>query len=117
MPKAALVHNATNNNELELNQSELIRTLEDLLEKKPDLIQQRHILLRSYLAAGQANNALREYLRILRESQPDDAFLEEAAAYFDHMGMDWEANNARARMQDRSTQPIFQLQQPPPNHH
>ncbi|MGB0415451.1 MAG: tetratricopeptide repeat protein [Coraliomargarita sp.] len=103
IPKVALVNYAQGNDTLELSQGELIRTLEDLLEERPELINERRMLVRSYVAAGEKTNALREYRRILRESEPDAAFLQEAADYFDRMGMDWEANNARKRMKHSPT--------------
>lgn len=102
-PKAALINYAENTDELELSQLELIRTLEQLLEEKPDLLNERRILARSYMAANEKTNALREYRRILRESEPDDEFLQEAADYLQVMGMNWEADNARKRMQATPT--------------
>ena len=103
IPQVALINYAADTNELEFSQSELIRKLEELLERRPELIDQRRILVRSYVAAGQRSNALREYRRILRESEPNEAFLSEAADFFDRMGFKWEANNARKRMQSTPT--------------
>jgi hypothetical protein len=49
------------------------------------------------MAEGQRTNAVREYKRILRESTPDNDFLEEAAGLFDKVGLTWEASKTRER--------------------
>ena len=98
IPKVALINYAGESEDIGYSQSQLIRTLEELLEENPDLIKERRMLAKIYVTAGENNNALREYTRILRETDPDDAFLEEAATFLDRMGLRWEANNARKRM-------------------
>ncbi len=98
VPKAALIKRVVADNSDLLNQTEQISTLESILEAKPDLAPERILLARKYVQAGQNTNALREYKRILRETTPDNAFLEEAAQFFDKVGLKWEASNARKRM-------------------
>jgi thioredoxin-like negative regulator of GroEL len=97
-PKAAFVTTVRSTNSDLLSESEMIRTLEEILEANPKLHSERIILARRYREAAQNTNALREYKRILRETEPDDAFLEEAADFFDSLNLSWEANNTRERI-------------------
>ena len=76
---------------------ELIAMLEAILEKQPDLIEKRKQLARIFAAEGQRSNALREYKRILRETTPDNEFLEEAARFLDKSGLSWDATKTRER--------------------
>ena len=48
--------------------------------------------------AQQNSNALRQYKHILRSSEPNNEFLLEAAEFYDRIGLDWDANNARERI-------------------
>lgn len=100
-PKAALV------NRIDLSDSpedslftniQLINMLQDVLEMRPDLIEERKQLARTFVAEGQRSNALREYKHILRETPLDNEFLEEAAAFLDKVGLSWDANKTRDRM-------------------
>lgn len=100
-PKAALV------NRIDLSDSpenslftniQLIDILQDVLEKRPDLIEKRKQLARTFVAEGQLGNALREYKHLLRETSPDNAFLEEAARFLEKVGLSWDATKARDRM-------------------
>ena len=100
LPKLALIHtiqDGGSESEL-LNQSEIIELLEDILNQQPDLIQERQLLARIYLKDRQNANALRQYRRILRDSEPDNDFLREAADFYDSLGLNWDANNVRERM-------------------
>ena len=100
LPKLALIHtiqDGGSESEL-LNQSEIIELLEDILNQQPDLIQERQLLARIYLKDRQNANALRQYRRILRDSEPDNYFLLEAADFYDSLGLNWDANNVRERM-------------------
>ena len=97
-PKAALVASVRATGSDLLNESEMIRTLEEILEANPELHQERIYLARSYREAGQLTNATREYRQILRETEPSNEFLEEAATLLDKEGLTWEANKARERI-------------------
>ena len=77
---------------------QLIDMLQDILEKRPDLVERRKQLARAFVAEGQLNNALREYKYILRNTLPDNEFLEEAARFLDKVGLSWEATKTRDRM-------------------
>ena len=77
--------------------TELVKLLETILEKRPDLVEKRKQLARIFAAEGQRTNALREYKRILRETRPDDQFLEEAARFLDKVGLTWDATKTRER--------------------
>ena len=72
--------------------------LQDILEKRSDLVERRKQLARAFVAEGQLNNALREYKHILRETLPDNEFLEEAARFLDKVGLSWDATKTRDRM-------------------
>lgn len=97
-PKAALVDFVRSSGSDFLSESELIGTLEEILEANPERHDERMNLARLYRDSGQNSNALREYRRILRDTQPDDEFLKEAADFFDSLNLRWEANNTRERM-------------------
>ena len=99
--KAALIDSVRKNQSDLLTEIEMIEALEEILEKNPGLHNERKLLARSYKDAGQSRNALREYRRLLRDTEPDDEFLEEAAKLFDQQGLNWEANNVRERIVQR----------------
>lgn len=101
-PKAALVDLVRSSESDFLSESELIRSLEEILEANPERHHERTALARLYRASGQNTNALREYRRILRDTQPDDEFLKEAADFFDSLNLQWEASNTRERMSTAS---------------
>jgi hypothetical protein len=102
-PKAALVDAVRSTESDLLSQSEMIDTLVEILEANPERHHERILLARTYRESGQNTNALREYKRILRETQPDDSFLEEAADFFDSLNLSWEARNTRERMTQADT--------------
>ena len=81
-----------------LTKNETIKMLEDILSKQPDRIEEREVLARIYREEGQNTNALRQYKRILRDSEPSDEFLIEAAEFYDRLSLTWDANNARERI-------------------
>jgi hypothetical protein len=100
MPKLALI-NTLQNSEQDaefLTINEKIDMLVQILEQEPTLTEIRQLLARTYRNEGQNTNALREYKRILRDSTPENDFLREAAAFYDTLGLSWEANNARERI-------------------
>lgn len=97
-PKAALIDSVRSGKSDLLSKSEMIRTLEEILEINPERDKERILLARSYRESGQQTNALREYRQILRETEPGDAFLKEAADFFDSLNLRWEADNARERI-------------------
>jgi hypothetical protein len=72
--------------------------LEEILDQQADLIDVRKKLLRIYREEGQNTNALRQYKRILRDSEPSNEFLLEAAELYDRLGLTWDAKNARERI-------------------
>lgn len=96
--KAALVDSVIRSESDLIGESEIIRTLEEILEASPDQHGERLLLARAYQDAGQSRNALREYRYLLRESTPSNELLEESAKLMDSLGLSWEANNARERI-------------------
>lgn len=99
-PKAALVDIAQQADEPSLTAKQVIQHLEFILKQRPDLINKRILLARSYHAQGQNSNATREYKRVLRDAEhPGNQLLEEAAQFYDTVNLRWEAVNARQRMQ------------------
>ena len=99
-PQAALLDSIPQTEEGEsplFTNKELIAMLETILEKRPDLVEKRKTLARIFAEEGQRTNALREYKRILRETRPDNDFLEEAARFLDKSGLSWDASKARER--------------------
>jgi len=98
--KAAYVESINDSGGEELTVDARIGILSQILEENPDLHNQRIELARLYRDAGQNSNALREYRRVLRDSQPERAFMEESIVFFERMGLNWEANNVRQRMSE-----------------
>lgn len=98
IPKAAYIESVRAADPEGLRKQELIDLLDNILQKQPELMEMRMLLARSYRDARQENNAIREYKRILREFEPDNAFLKEAIEFYERMGMRWEADNARKRL-------------------
>ena len=99
-PKAALVDNAQQADEPSLTAKQVIQHLEFILKQRPDLIDKRTLLARTFHADGQNSNAAREYKRVLRDAEhPGNQLLEEAAQFYDTVNLRWEAVNARQRMQ------------------
>lgn len=82
-----------------------IDILDSILEKNPDLMQQRIALARILRENRQRTRALREYQHVIRENEPDRAFMLEAAVFYDEMGLSWEANRLRQRIQESSQTP------------
>ena len=101
MPAAALAYELQGKRESPEKRREQMRLLEKLLKKHPDRLPERYMLLRTYLDAGEVNNALREYRNILRETEPEPEFIEEAARFLEFMNLPREAERARARLQQK----------------
>jgi len=97
-PKAALVDAAQSRDSQLLSERDMIRTLEDILALNPQRHENRIELARRYRDSKQNTNAVREYQRILRETQPEDQLLQEAADFFDKLNLRWEATKARERI-------------------
>ncbi|HKK17331.1 MAG TPA: hypothetical protein VJ952_01510, partial [Opitutales bacterium] len=97
-PKAALVSSVRSTGSDLLSESDMIQTLEKIVEINPRRDSERILLARYYKEDAQNTNALREYRYILRETEPDDAFLKEAADFFDSLDLQWEANNTLERI-------------------
>ncbi len=105
-PKAALVDRIEQSEPSEdplFTNKQLITMLETILEKQPDLVEKRKQLARLLVAEGQRTNALHQYKRILRETKPDNEFLEEAARFYNKVGLNWDATKTR----ERKTQPAI----------
>lgn len=81
-----------------LNHDETVEIIEDILDQQPDRIELREKLAQIYRNEGQNTNALRQYKLILRDSEPNDEFLLEAAELYDRLGLSWDAKNARGRI-------------------
>ena len=97
IPKAALIESIMATDSELLTDDEQIEMLTAVLNAQPELTEERISLARIYKDAGQNTNAVREYKRILRDSKPTDDFLEEAARFYDKVGLSWDARNARER--------------------
>ena len=100
LPKYALIDTIEKSGGVSniLNRNETIEIIEDILDQQPDSIELRKKLARIYRNEGQSTNALRQYKRILRDSEPNDEFLLEAAELYDRIGLSWDAKNARGRI-------------------
>ena len=100
LPKYALIDTIERSGGVSnlLNRNETIEIIEDILDQQPDSIELRKKLARIYRNEGQSTNALRQYKRILRDSEPNDEFLLEAAELYDRLGLSWDAKNARGRI-------------------
>ncbi len=81
-----------------LTNNEMINMLNNILDQQPERIELREKLIDIYRKEGQNSNALRQYKRILRSSEPNDEFLLEAAEFYDRQGLSWDAKNARDRI-------------------
>jgi len=101
-PKAALLASVRSTDSELLSEREIISMLEEILAINPGRHEDRIDLARRYREAKQNTNAAREYQRILRETQPSDEFLKEAADFFDRLNLRWEARNARERISSAS---------------
>ena len=99
LPKYALINSIEKSGKESdlLTNNETIDMLVDILDQQPERIELREKLVEIYRKEGQNSNALRQYKRILRSSEPDNEFLLEAAEFYDRLGLSWEANNARER--------------------
>jgi hypothetical protein len=100
LPKLALIDTIEKGGKLSnpLNRNETVEIIEDILDQQPDRIKLREKLARIYRNEGQNTNALRQYKWILRDSEPNDEFLLEAAELYDRLGLSWDAKNARGRI-------------------
>jgi hypothetical protein len=103
-PKLALIHLIETEPRYRdlLTEDQKIVMQTELLEQRPELIEERVRLARMLRDVGQWNNALVQFRRILRETEPDLDFLREAVRFFEQRGLDWEANNVRERIANRS---------------
>lgn len=104
-PKLALIELARNQDEGNklLKPQKMIQMLESILEQEPDRLQERILLARIYRDVGQNMNARWQYMWILREFEPGDEILSEAAELYEKIGFIWDATNARERMTDSNT--------------
>ncbi len=95
--KLAFLNTLTDKEKNKLPAETRIELINSILDKHPTMTNQRIELARTYVNAGQKHNALREYKKVLRESNPQNELLEEAATFYDTMNLNWEATNARKR--------------------
>jgi tetratricopeptide (TPR) repeat protein len=100
LPKLALLHTTHNSDAGSklLTQNQSIDLLENILQQQPSLISERKLLARIYRKLGQNTNAIRHYKHILRETEPNNKFLSEAADFYDSLTLNWEADKARQRI-------------------
>ncbi len=100
LPKYALIDTIEKSEGVSnlLNLNETVEIIKDILDQQPERIELRVKLARIYRNEGQNTNALRQYKRILRDSEPNDEFLLEAAELYDRLGLSWDAKNARGRI-------------------
>lgn len=80
----------------------LILLMQSLLEQAPERIEVRKLLARTLRDAGQLNNALREYRRVLLDESEDLEFLSEAADFLEYQSLEFEARKVRERIQGAS---------------
>ena len=99
LPKYALINSIEKSGKESdlLTNNETIDMLVDILDQQPERIELREKLVEIYRKEGQNSNALRQYKRILRSSEPDNEFLLEAAEFYDRLGLSWDAKNTRER--------------------
>ena len=100
LPKLALLHTTQNSGAESdlLTQNQSIDLIENILQQKPSLISERKLLARIYRKSGQNTNAIRHYKHILRETEPNNKFLSEAADFYESLTLNWEAEKARQRI-------------------
>ena len=98
IPKAGLARAVEEDPESGMSKDDRIDLLRAVLEQKPERVGDRIRLARLLRSAGRLSNAAHEYQRILRETDPSDALLAEAAELYEKLGMSWEASKARSRM-------------------
>ncbi|MGC6424774.1 MAG: tetratricopeptide repeat protein [Lentimonas sp.] len=99
VPKAAFIEAIKVDNSDIITLEGQIEMLTAILDIRPEMTEERKTLARVFKEAGQNSNAVREYKRILRESKQSNEFLEEAANFYDSVGLEWDARNARERIQ------------------
>lgn len=99
-PKLALIETIRDSKKESdlLADNEMVNMLKAVLEQQPDRIKERILLAQIYRNVGQNANALRQYKRILRDSQPSNEFLKETVDFYEKLGLTWDANNARMRI-------------------
>lgn len=85
-----------------------VELMTSILAQQPQRHELKYDLLAIYLRKAQTTNALSEYRRILRDTEPAPAFLAEAADFFDRMGLEREAALTRDRLQQSSAQAIIE---------
>ena len=105
MPKVALIHAMQKETPTAAETREQMRLLEALLKEHPDRLPERKLLLQYYRSAGEKNNALREYRYILRETDPDNEFLEEATRFFESIGRLRDAELSRSKLKTPQKSP------------
>jgi hypothetical protein len=93
----AYVESVLNQGSNKIKKDTLILLMQGLLEKEPEKVEIRKILARTLRDAGQPNNALREFRRILRDGTDDVVFLNEAADFLEYRGLEFEARKIRER--------------------
>ncbi len=87
-----------------LPDSAAVELMTSILAQQPERHELKYDLLTIYLRRAQGTNAVNEYRRILRDTQPTTDFLAEAADFFDRMGLEREAAIARNRIRQSTDQ-------------
>ncbi len=90
----AIINDANN-----LKTESFILSLQGLLEDQPENLRIRKLLARTYMKIDQTNNALREYRRAFRDGVEDPEFIEEAILLFKTYNLEWDAENAKERLE------------------
>lgn len=100
LPKIALIETiqAEGGESELLSNQDMIDMLQTILRQRPEQIEMRILLSRIYRIEGENSNALREYKRVLRESEPSKEYLAEAVEFFDKLGLIWDSNKVRERL-------------------
>ena len=115
IPKAAYIETLNDADSHDLQKQELIDLLEEVLQQQPDMIDMRIQLARSLRDAEQPTNALKEYRRALRAPNVSQEFIQEAANFYESLGLSREAENTRKRVSGNmpeSQQNISTTEQP-----
>lgn len=97
-PRLAYLDSIRTSDGFQISDDAVIDLILSILERQPDLHDLKYELLALYLQKNQSTNALNEYRRILRDTEPSPEFLREAADYFDRMNLSGEAASARSRI-------------------
>jgi hypothetical protein len=102
VPKLALIETLQTDEDSGdlLTKVELINMLEAIIQLKPDSESARISLARAYRADSQNAQALRHYRWLARQEQPNKALMVEIADFYEILGMGWDAQTTRYRIEE-----------------